>query len=296
MSIAYPPLLKNLGIGTRTLIAGVLNVTPDSFSDGGQFNEPERALKRAFEMVEQGADIIDIGGESTRPSTFNDRSPLSVEEELCRVIPTIQAISRELPKTPISIDTYKADVAERALDAGAGIINDISGLTYDSRMASVTAKHKCPVILMHLLGQPRQILRPFYNDVVEDIIAFFSYQICDALAAGIKSNFIILDPGIGFGKNLEHNLTILRQLKSFKELGYPIMIGPSRKKFIGTLLADAPVEDRLEGTSAAVAIGIANGADIVRVHDIKEIARVARVADAIVRVPSKTGRTLLSDR
>jgi dihydropteroate synthase len=275
--------LKNLGLGTRTLVMGILNVTPDSFSDGGRYDVLDTAMQHASEMVEDGADIIDIGGESTRPATFADNTPLDIDEELRRVLPIIRRVAQELPEVPISIDTYKAEVARQALDAGASIINDISGLTYDSDMAKVAADSGCPVVLMHIVGSPRKITTPDYVDVVADICAFFERRLAYAAAEGIERERIILDPGIGFGKNAEHNLTILKRMREFQYLGLPLLIGPSRKKFIGKILDNAPPTERLEGTAAAVAISIAGGADIVRVHDVKEIAKVVKVADAIVR-------------
>jgi len=274
--------LELLGLGKRTLVMGVLNVTPDSFSDGGLFDLPDLALRRAVQMFEDGADIIDIGGESTRPATFSDGQPLPIDEELRRVIPVIVRLAQELPCVPISIDSYKAEVAERALDAGASLINDVSGLTYDPAMAKTAADRNCPVIVMHLLGAPRNIGKPEYIDVMADISNFFRAQMAYVESEGVSRQQIVLDPGIGFGKTAAHNLTILHRLNEFKALGQPLLIGPSRKAFIGKILDGAGPDQRLEGTSAAVAIGIAGGADIVRVHDVKEIAKVVRVADAIV--------------
>jgi len=277
------PLISR-GLGKRTLIMGVLNVTPDSFSDGGLYATEEAALARAREMIAEGADIIDIGGESTRPATFGDQSLLEAREEIERILPVIRRIAAEHPAIPVSVDTYKAEVAEAALHAGAKIINDISGLTHDPQMAPLAAKTGAPLILMHLLGAPHDIpLAPVYDDVVGEIGAFFEKQILYAEGLEVRREQIIVDPGIGFGKTTEHNLEILRRLAEFKRFGRPILIGPSRKRFLGKLLHDAPPGDRLEGTEAAVAIGIANGADIVRVHDVRQIARVATVADAIVR-------------
>ena len=274
--------LELLGLGKRTLVMGVLNVTPDSFSDGGLFDLPDLALRRAVQMFEDGADIIDIGGESTRPATFSDGQPLPIDEELRRVIPVIVRLAQELPCVPISIDSYNAEVAERALDAGASLINDVSGLTYDPAMAKTVADRNCPVIVMHLLGSPRNIGKPEYIDVMADISNFFRAQMAYVESEGVSRQQIVLDPGIGFGKTAAHNLTILHRLNEFKALGQPLLIGPSRKAFIGKILDGAGPDQRLEGTSAAVAIGIAGGADIVRVHDVKEIAKVVRVADAIV--------------
>lgn len=272
------------GLGKRTLIMGVLNVTPDSFSDGGLYAAEDTAVERALAMAEEGADIIDIGGESTRPATFGDQSPLDPAEEKERILPVIRRIAAAAPNLPISVDTYKAGVAAEALEAGAGIVNDISGLTFDPKMAGVVAQAKVPVVIMHMLGEPRNIpLNPVYQDVVGEIASFFARQIAYAKELGIEERRIMIDPGIGFGKTGAHNLEILRRLRQLKSLGRPILIGPSRKRFLGKLLDDAAPLDRLEGTAAAIAVGIANGADIVRVHDVKEMARVAKVADAIVR-------------
>jgi dihydropteroate synthase len=283
--------LISQGLGRRTLIMGVLNVTPDSFSDGGLYTSEETASARARKMIAQGADIIDIGGESTRPATFSDQTPLGAEEEIKRILPVIRRLAKDSPNTPISVDTYKAEVATAAIEAGAHIINDISGLTYDPEMAVLAARAGVPVVIMHLLGEPKNIpLNPTYNDVVGEIGAFFEKQIAYAKGQGIAEEQIILDPGIGFGKSAEHNLEVIRRLAEFKKFGRPILVGPSRKRFLGKLLDGAPPEDRLEGTAAAVAISIANGADIVRVHDVRQIARVAKVADAIVRFTSPSRR------
>ncbi len=263
---------------------GVLNVTPDSFSDGGLFAEIESAVRHAHRMVADGADILDIGGESTRPATFGDRSPLPPDEEKRRILPVIQRLHTELPHVPLSIDTYKADVAAAALDAGAGLVNDISGLTFDPDMAALVAGRGCPVVLMHLLGSPRDIpLRPHYDDVIADIRAFFERQIAYAHSHGVRDEQIRLDPGLGFGKTAQHNLEILRRLPELKSLGYPLVVGASRKKFLGRILGTDDPQDRREGTAAAVALSIAGGADVVRVHDVREMARVAKVSDAIVR-------------
>ncbi len=260
----------------RTYIMGILNVTPDSFSDGGHFYDPEDAVRHALEMIEDGADFIDIGGESTRPGS----DAVSIDEELRRVIPVIERLAK-LTSVPISIDTYKSTVAHRALEAGAVIVNDISGLHVDVNMADVIAKHEASVILMHIKGTPKTMQEdPQYNDVVEDICEYLHEGILMAERKGIEQ--IIVDPGIGFGKTLAHNLEIIKRLKEFQRLGYPVLVGPSRKSFIGKVL-DLPIEERLEGTSGAVAASIMNGANIVRVHDVKEMKRVAQVVDAIVR-------------
>lgn len=270
--------------GRCTSIMGVLNVTPDSFSDGGLFVDVEHALAHARQMAQDGAHIIDVGGESTRPATFGDHSPLSAQEEQRRVLPVIAQIAADLPHISISIDTYKAEAARAALDAGACIINDISGLTYDPGMARLAAERDVPIIIMHLLGRPRDIpLRPTYTDVVQEVIAFFHTQIDYALVQGIRAEQIWLDPGLGFGKTAQHNLELLRRLSEIKALGFPLVVGSSRKKFLGKILGTDDPNNRTEGTSATVALSIAQGADIVRVHDVRQMARVAKVSDAIVR-------------
>lgn len=268
----------------RTLIIGVLNITPDSFSDGGLYSNLDTALRQAHQMAENGAHVFDIGGESTRPATFGDHSPLPAAEELARVLPVIKRLSADLPQIPISVDTYKAEVARAALGAGAAIINDISGLTYDSGMAPLAAEHGVPVIVMHLLGSPRDIpLNPVYADVIADINAFFDRQIAYALSCGVRRDQIWLDPGIGFGKTVQHNLEILRRLSEFQTYNLPLVVGASRKRFLGHILGTDDPNDRKEGTAATVALSIAAGAAAVRVHDIYEMARVAKVSDAIVR-------------
>ncbi|BCB95902.1 dihydropteroate synthase [Dissulfurispira thermophila] len=256
---------------------GILNVTPDSFSDGGLFFSEKNAIEHALRLVEDGADIIDIGGESTRPGS----EPVPVEEEIRRTIPVIKAISKEI-KSPISIDTYKAEVARRALDAGASIVNDISGLRFDPDMPKVVSEYKVPVVIMHIKGRPKDMQQnPQYEALIPEIMDYLRVSIRLANKFGISGDKIIIDPGIGFGKTFEHNLEIIKNLKEFTLLGKPIAIGASRKAFIGKILGDAPPSERLEGTAAAVAICIFNGANIVRVHDVKEMARVAKVADAI---------------
>jgi len=270
--------------GRKTFVMGVLNATPDSFSDGGRYASTEAAVAHAYQMVEAGADIIDIGGESTRPATFGDKSPLSADAEMQRILPIVERLARELPGIPLSIDTYKAEVARAALEAGGSIVNDISGLTYDPMMAALVAECGAPVILMHLLGSPRDIpLKPVYTDVIAEVIAFFERQIALATLCGVAREQIWLDPGIGFGKTSQHNLEILRRLPEIKALGFPLVVGASRKKFLGKILGAEDPTDRIEGTAAAVALSIAGGADIVRVHDVKEMARVAKVSDAIAR-------------
>ena len=261
----------------NTLIMGILNVTPDSFSDGGKFIHLGKALSQAQSMEKNGADIIDIGGESTRPGA----TPVSLEEEINRTIPVIEAI-RKFSKISISIDTYKSEVAEKALLAGADFINDISGLTFDSRMIGIVKKFDVPVVLMHIKGTPRNMqTNPTYIDVIKELLDFFSLQIQKALDFGIKKEQIIIDPGIGFGKQLNDNFILIQRLKEFSGLGFPILIGPSRKSFIGLTL-DVPSGDRLEGTLASISASILNGASIVRVHDVKEVKRAVVITDKIM--------------
>lgn len=260
----------------RTLIMGVINLTPDSFSDGGLFPDSRAAVEHGLRLAEEGADILDIGGESTRPgSEF-----ISPNEELGRVMPVVEELIG-LTDTPLSIDTTKTEVARRALDAGCAMVNDISAMRLEEGMLPLVASRKVPFCLMHMRGMPKDMQAdPRYDDVIGEIAAFLRERAEAAEEAGADPADIILDPGIGFGKTLQHNLEIIRRLSEFKSLGYPLMLGPSRKSFIGMIL-DLPVDQRVEGTAAGVALGIAGGADIVRVHDVKEMARVARVADAV---------------
>ena len=269
----------------KTYIMGILNVTPDSFSDGGRYFNHSSAIKKALQMVDDGADIIDIGGESTRPGS----DPVPSEEELRRTIPVIEMLSKEI-NIPISIDTYKSDIARRALEAGASMVNDISGLRFDPEMAGTVAEYKVPVVLMHIKGTPKNMQQnPGYNALIPEILEYLREGITIAGEAGIPEDVIIIDPGIGFAKTFEHNLEIINNLNKFKSLGKPVLIGPSRKAFIGKILGNVTTEERLEGTAAAVAISIMNGANIVRVHDVKEMARVAKVADAIKRMKISNG-------
>jgi len=258
----------------RTLIMGILNITPDSFSDGGKYLDPDRAQQRAYELVEAGADALDIGGESTRPGADS----LSDDEELGRVLPVLEAIRGEIP-VPISIDTTKASVAREALKAGANMINDISGLRFDPEMASVAAKFGVPVIMMHIRGTPKNMQEnPQYKNLMGEILNELAGSQSLAQQAGISPEKIIVDPGIGFGKRWFHNYQILGELAALKMLESPILIGPSRKSFLGKIL-NRPPEERLEGTLVASTIGILNGAHIIRVHDVKEAGRAARIAD-----------------
>lgn len=268
---------KTLTFGERTLIMGILNVTPDSFSDGGRYMSLDAAVARAEEMAEEGADIIDVGGESTRPGA----DPVDEEEEKRRVLPVIEEIAKRID-LPISIDTYKPSVAREAINCGASIINDITALS-NPEMISLAAETKVGVVLMHMKGTPKTMqLSPEYDSLISEIYAFLKERIERAVEGGVSPDRIIIDPGIGFGKRVEHNLEIIRRLREFKSLGKPILIGTSRKSFIGHVL-DLPVEERVEGTAATVAISIANGADIVRVHDVKQMKRVAAMTDAICR-------------
>ena len=252
---------------------GVLNITPDSFSDGGLFLDPANAVDHAHRLVDEGADVLDIGGESSRPGS----DPTPVEEELARVAPVIERLTSEL-EVPLSIDTYKPAVAERCLALGAALVNDIRGLR-NPAMLEVVARSGVPVIIMHMRGEPKTMQQEVtYDDVVIEVRTFLAHQARDAGQRGVRQ--IILDPGIGFGKTAEHNVEILRRLREFKELPYPVLVGPSRKSFIGKLTG-ASVDDRLPGTLAATAIAVLNGADIVRVHDVAECKQAVAIADAI---------------
>jgi dihydropteroate synthase len=268
-----------LDLGARTHVMGVLNVTPDSFSDGGLFSGHDAAVDHARSMASQGADIIDIGGESTRPGA----EPLTEEEELRRILPVIERVAAELA-VPISVDTYKAPVARKALAAGASIVNDISGLRFSTDMARIVADHDASVVLMHIKGTPRDMqANPVYGDVIGEIMDYLEESAAIALKAGVGRDRILVDPGIGFGKTVQHNLEIIGRLDEFRTLGFPIVLGTSRKRFIGTVLNVPEPKDRIEGTAATVALAIQRGAHIVRVHDVGYMAKVARMTDAIVR-------------
>jgi dihydropteroate synthase len=261
----------------KTYIMGVLNVTPDSFSDGGLYFDISAAIEKAHRIAEEGADIIDIGGESTRPGS----EQITIEEELKRIIPVIEALAGEI-SIPISIDTYKSEIARRALDAGASIVNDISGLRFDPKMPEVVSQNNVPVVIMHIKGTPRDMQQnPQYEALIPEIMDYLRTGITIARKAGIPDDKIVIDPGIGFGKTYEDNLKIIHDLHEFSFFRKPILIGPSRKAFLGKILGDVPVTDRLEGTAAAVSVSIMNGANIIRVHDVKEMVKVAKVADAI---------------
>jgi dihydropteroate synthase len=269
----------SLDFSKKTYIMGILNVTPDSFADGGLYFDKSAAIERVYRMVEEGADIIDIGGESTRPGS----EPISIEEELRRTIPVIEAIAGKI-KVPISIDTYKSEVAKAALDAGASIVNDISGLRFDPKMPEVVSEYKVPVVIMHIRGKPKDMQQdPVYEALIPEIMDYFRMGMKIATQTGTSEDKIIIDPGIGFGKTSEHNLEIINNLREFTPFEKPILVGLSRKAFIGKILGDASPTERLEGTAAAVSISIINGANIVRVHDVKEMVKVAKVADAVKR-------------
>ena len=265
-----------IALGQRTWLMGIINVTPDSFYDGGKRFDPAKAVADSIELVEAGADMIDIGGESTRPGA----PPVSVEEELQRVLPVVRGLRRTI-KAPISIDTYKARVAQAALTEGADIINDISALRFDREMAVLLAREKVPVVLMHMQGTPQTMqAEPRYTNVLGEVRDFLEAQIGVALKAGVERKNIIVDPGIGFGKTLDHNLILLRGLPALASMGYPLLVGASRKTFIGKILGAEP-DERLEGSLAAAVAAVFGGAHIIRAHDVKETCRAVRVADAI---------------
>jgi len=273
---------RTLALGKRTLVMGVLNVTPDSFSDGGQFFSPEVAIEHALAMELEGADLLDIGGESTRP----DSTGISLQEELARVLPVLEGLRGRI-KIPISIDTQKPEVAETAIQAGAEIINDISGLKHDPQIAAVAAKHRVPLILMHMRGEPKTMQRgPFARDVMKDVMQGLRASLAKARKAGVKNSQIVLDPGIGFGKSFSQNYELLQKLPQLARLGFPLLVGTSRKGFLGATLAKngkpAPPEERLWGTAATVTASILGGAHIVRVHDVPEMVQIARVADCVL--------------
>jgi dihydropteroate synthase len=272
-----PPCLLNWG--QRTYIMGVLNVTPDSFSDGGKFNSATAALTQAQAMIEAGVDIIDVGGQSTRPGAVQ----VSLDEECDRTLPTIQAI-RSISQIPISIDTTRAIVAEAAVKVGANIVNDISGATFDREMFTTVARLNVPIIIMHIRGTPETMQSlTDYQDLIGEISSFFQQQITTATSKGIDSSKIIIDPGIGFAKTAAQSLEIIRRLAEFKQLNCPILVGASRKSFIGKITGQENPQERVWGTAAACCAAILNGADIVRVHDVKEMRDVCLVADAIFR-------------
>ncbi len=278
---------RTLTLGQRTLIMGIVNVTPDSFSDGGRFFSPDRAISQAMQLVKDGADILDIGGESTRP--FSD--PVGESEETDRVLPVIEGLAGQVA-IPISIDTTKAAVARQAVAAGATMINDVSALRTDPEMAATTGGCRVPIVLMHMKGSPKTMqVKPIYEDLLTDIMTFLSDAMDRAVAAGVARSAIILDPGIGFGKTIAHNLQLIRDLDRFHELAAPLLVGPSRKMFIRQLLKDPsqkdmdPLsEDVARGTQAAVAAAAMKGAHIVRVHDVARTRATLSVVNAITSV------------
>ncbi|MDI6615371.1 MAG: dihydropteroate synthase [Syntrophaceae bacterium] len=269
---------RAIELGGKTLIMGIVNMTPDSFSDGGIFNDIEDAVVHARKMEEAGADIIDIGGESSRPGS----EPVAAHEEMARVLPLIERL-RGVLAIPMSIDTTKAMVARRALEAGAEMVNDISGMIFDDEMAEVVATHQVPIVLMHMRGRPRTMQEGdlAYRSLMGEIAGFLEERIEAAVSAGVPEEQIAIDPGIGFGKSTADNIAILRNLKELKTLGMPILVGVSRKRFIGQITGRERAEERLEGTAASLAAGILNGAHIVRVHDVEFMKKVALVADEI---------------
>jgi len=273
---------RTLVLGQRTLLMGVLNVTPDSFSDGGKFLDARRAIEHALEMERAGADLLDVGGESTRPGSTATRT----DTELARVLPVLEGL-RGVLKIPISVDTRKSEVAEAAIAAGAQIINDVSGLRSDPRIAEVAVRCGVPLILMHMRGEPATMQKkPFARDVMKDVTQGLRAAIITARRAGVHKSQIIIDPGIGFGKSFEQNYELLRKLADIAKLGYPLLVGTSRKGFLGATLArdgkSAPPDERLWATAATVTASILGGAHIVRVHDVAEMAQVARVADCLL--------------
>ncbi|MGA3293595.1 MAG: dihydropteroate synthase [Candidatus Acidiferrales bacterium] len=269
---------RTLELGKRTLVMGVLNVTPDSFSDGGLFFSADAAIARALEMEAQGADILDIGGESTRPGSEG----ISAEEELRRILPVLKGLRGRLA-IPISVDTSKSEVAEAAAEAGAEILNDVTALRTDPRLAEIARRRKMPLILMHMRGEPRTMQkRPFARDVVRDVAAGLRRAVATALRAGVAKSQIVLDPGIGFGKSYAQNFELIERLPELARLGFPLLVGPSRKSFIGKALGEAAKGERSWGTAAAVAASVLFGAHIVRVHDVAEMVQVARVTDAVL--------------
>jgi dihydropteroate synthase len=281
---AIRSLLRAARRGERTLIMGVLNVTPDSFSDGGRFLGAAAAVEAAEQMLADGADILDVGGESTRPATFTSHAPLPAGEEQRRILPVVSEIAQRFPDAPISVDTYKAAVARAAIDAGAVFVNDVSALRADPRMAPVVAEAGVPVCLMHLPGLPAAVKPcPAGEDVVALVRSHLAERATAARQAGIDAENIVLDPGFGFGKSASQNLELMRRLRELTDLGYPLLVGMSRKSTIGKVLGGLPVGERIEGTASTVALAIAYGAAIVRVHDVREMSRVARMSDAIVR-------------
>lgn len=265
-------------LGPEPVLVGILNVTPDSFSDGGDFVDPEKAAKRAAEMLDEGARVIDVGGESTRPGA----EPVAAEEEIRRVVPAVEGIVAARPDAVISVDTYHAATAEAALGVGARIVNDVTGLDGDPRMASVVAEAGCPVVLMHMLGEPKTMQQnPRYDDAVREVRRALAGRVERAVAAGVDPENVILDPGIGFGKTLEHNLALLRDLEKIVELGFPVLVGASRKGFLGKITGVDEAKDRVFGTVATTVLAYEKGAALFRVHDVRANREALAVAEAV---------------
>jgi len=276
---------KKYNLDKRTLIMGILNVTPDSFSDGGMYFSYEKAVEHGLRMAKEGADIIDVGGESTRPGS----DPITIKEEIDRILPVIQILLKEL-NVPISVDTYKSKIASLCLQEGVHMVNDISGLSFDEKMVDTIVQYNVPVIIMHIKGTPKNMqINPHYHNFLKELKGYFKERIHYALSKGISEENIIIDPGIGFGKRLNDNFSILHNIAYFKKLGFPVVIGASRKSFIGKVL-EADAHQRLEGSLAAAAISCYNGAHIIRVHDVKETMRTLTIIENIKR--ANNGRTL----
>ena len=276
---------RKVRVGDRTLgpgpiLMGILNVTPDSFSDGGEYLDPKKAAEQAAIMLDEGAQVIDVGGESTRPGS----EPVSPDEELNRVLPVIQEILENRPEAIISVDTYRAVVARAALEAGAAIVNDVTALRGDPEMEAVIMQYDCPLILMHMLGEPKTMQQdPHYEDVVREVRDFLSERAAHAEAAGVAPDKIILDPGVGFGKTLDHNLSLLQNLDAVAELGYPVLVGASRKRFIGSITGEEEARDRVAGTVATSVLAYERGASLFRVHDVRPNREALEVAQAVLQ-------------
>jgi dihydropteroate synthase len=266
-----------LDVSHKPLLMGILNVTPDSFSDGGRYLDPKTAVEQGLRMAEEGADIIDIGGESTRPGA----QKVSLDQELQRVLPVIERLASKL-KLPVSIDTYKSKVAEKALQAGASIVNDISGLNFDPEMAGTVSAYKAGLVLMHIKGTPENMqTAPKYDDLLDEVGSYLKSSIKSAAEAGIKHEIMALDPGIGFGKTVEQNLSLIRNLEYFKKFNCPLVVGVSRKSFIGKLNNDIPAGERLPGSLAAALLAVQNGASVIRCHDVRETIQALTVYQAV---------------
>lgn len=282
----WPLRSRNLELGRRTLVMGILNITPDSFSDGGRFLSRDHAVGHALQMLEDGADLLDLGGESTRPGAKVAQSGISAEEELRRIMPVLEDVLRERPDAVVSVDTYKAEVARAAINAGAQIVNDVSGMRWDDRMPATVAELRCGLVLMHTRGKPEEWRTlPPSPDIVAEVKSGLRELTDAAIHAGVEKSRIMIDPGFGFGKKFDQNYPLLAGLPELRELGFPLLAGVSRKSFIGRTLArdgkDAPPEMRTYGTLAAVTISVLKGAHVVRVHDAKQAVEAVKIADAL---------------